>query len=139
MRKSLLFVFVLFPLILHFSCKNENRTAIKGDAGIAFLEKIIEYGKMEFNADGNREYVFINTGSAPLLLTHVKSTCGCTIPEWSKEPVNPGDTGRIQIVYDTHRIGIFNKAVYVYSNAIEGTQRLQLRGEVIRPEESDNQ
>ena len=136
MRKFLLFVFFLFPLLINFSCKNEKRTAIKGDAGITFMETRIEYGQMEFNADGNREYVFINTGTAPLFLTHVKSTCGCTIPEWSKEPVHPGDTGRIQIVYDTHRVGIFNKAVYVYSNAIEGTQRLYLRGEVIRGEES---
>jgi hypothetical protein len=59
------------------------------------------------------------------------------VPEWSKEPVNPGDTGRILVIYDTHRIGRFRKSVYVYSNAIEGPRRLYISGEVLRAEKSE--
>lgn len=134
MKKTLLFaVLILFTFVL-FSCKMGSGKNMSGNAGITFADTLIEFGQMEFDGQGDREFVFTSTGEAPLLLTHVRSTCGCTIPEWSKEPVNPGDTGRIKVSYDTRRTGRFKKSVYVYSNAIEGTRRLYISGEVLRPE-----
>ena len=112
---------------------------MSGDAGITFTDTLIEFGQMEFRGNGNREFIFTSTGKAPLLLTHVRTTCGCTVPEWSKEPVNPGDTGTIKVSYDTQRIGRFRKSVYVYSNAIEGPRRLFISGEVLRPEKLSGQ
>jgi len=139
MLKSTLFVITLFTSVLLLSCKNGSGSKMKGDAGIAFADSSIEFGELEFNGDGDGEFVFTNTGNIPLLLTHVRSTCGCTIPEWSEEPVNPGDTSRIHVSYDTHRIGQFRKSIYVYSNAASGTQQLFISGEVLRPEQSEIQ
>ena len=139
MKKSLLFAFIFVSTLILFSCKTRSGKKIRGDAGITFTDTLINFGQMDFSSEGVKEFVFTNTGVAPLLLTHVRSTCGCTIPEWSKEPVNPGDTGRIQVRYDTHRIGRFRKSVYVYSNAIEGPQRLLISGEVLRPEKLNDQ
>ncbi len=102
------------------------------------MDTLLEFGQMEFESNGQREFIFTNTGEAPLLLVRVKSTCGCTVPEWSKEPVNPGEEGRIQVIYDTRRIGRFRKSVYVYSNGAEGPRRLYLSGEVLRPSEDSN-
>jgi hypothetical protein len=60
----------------------------------------------------------------------VKSTCGCTVPEWSQEPVNAGKQGRIRVSYDTHRVGAFSKTIFVYSNASNGVQQLTISGKV---------
>jgi hypothetical protein len=61
----------------------------------------------------------------------VKSTCGCTVPEWSREPIDSGGTGSIRVSYDTHRVGAFAKTIYVYSNADNGVKRLLISGKVI--------
>lgn len=87
--------------------------------------------------DGECEFVFRNTGTTPLVLTHVKSTCGCTIPVWPKEPIKAGEQGIIRVSYDTKRVGTFVKSVYVYSNANNGVQRLYIRGKVNPLDEAD--
>ena len=139
MKKTRRFGVLILTTIVIFSCKTGSDKKINGDAGIAFTDTLIEFGQMEFSSDGDREFVFANTGKVPLLVTHVKSTCGCTIPAWSEEPVMPGDSGSIKVSYDTHRVGRFKKSVYVYSNAIEGTRRLLISGEVLRQETSNLQ
>ena len=139
MKNSLLFAFIFLSVIVLFSCKTGSGRKMSVDAGIEFMDTLIEFGQIKFGGDGDREFVFTNTGEAPLLLTHVRSTCGCTIPEWSKEPVNPGDTGRIKVIYDTHRVGRFRKSVYVYSNAKQGPRRLFIGGDVLEPVRLNNQ
>jgi len=138
MNKSLTIALLFLAPILFFSCKSGTGKSMHGQAGITFVDTLLEFGQMEFESNGQREFIFTNTGEAPLLLVRVKSTCGCTVPEWSKEPVNPGEEGRIQVIYDTRRIGRFRKSVYVYSNAAEGPRRLYLSGEVLRPSEDSN-
>jgi len=137
MMKSLPFAIILFFAVILFSCKPGSGSSKKGDAGIAFVDTIIEFGQLAFSGEGEDEFVFTNTGNAPLLVSRVRSTCGCTIPGWSKEPVNPGDTGRIHVSYDTRRTGRFKKSIYVYSNAAGGTRRLYISGEVSEAEESE--
>jgi hypothetical protein len=139
MLKSISIIFLLSTLILLLSCNGKPGSGMKGDAGIAFMDSIIEFGELEFSGNGDCEFVFTNTGSTPLLVTHVRTTCGCTIPEWSEEPVNSGETGTIRVSYDTHRIGPFRKSIYVYSNATNGTKRLFISGEVLRPEIAQRQ
>ena len=134
MKKTIVFALLFITAIALFSCNNRADKKMSRDAGITFSDTLIEFGQMKFDSKGEREFIFTNTGKAPLLLTHVKSTCGCTVPEWSNEPVKPSDKGRILVSYDTHRIGRFRKSIYVYSNAIEGTRRLYISGEVLQRE-----
>lgn len=89
-----------------------------------------DFGEIPFSGDGDVEFVFTNTGKAPLIVTHVKSTCGCTVPEWSREPIDSGSTGIIRVSYDTHRVGAFAKSIYVYSNADNGVKRLMISGKI---------
>jgi len=112
------------------SCNQEEGKKKKGDATITFAEDHFNYGDIPFKGDGNCEFTFHNTGKTPLVLTHVKSTCGCTIPEWPSEPIKAGEQGIIRVSYDTQRVGTFNKSVYVYSNASNGVQRLYITGQV---------
>jgi hypothetical protein len=130
MRKFGIISAVILLALTLASCSQEEGKKAKGDAIIAFAETNYEYGEIPFGGDGECEFFFRNTGKTPLVLTHVKSTCGCTIPDWPHEPVKAGEQGIIRVSYDTQRVGFFKKSVYVYSNASNGAQRLYISGRV---------
>lgn len=84
-------------------------------------------------ADGKVSHTFkiTNTGDAPLVITRVIASCGCTTPEWTKEPIAPGKTGEVKITYDPKdRPGPFTKSISVYSNGKTGSYILTIRGDV---------
>jgi hypothetical protein len=129
--KKMRIISAIFMLALAMvSCSQEEGKREKGDAKIVFAQENHDYGEIPFKGDGGCEFAFRNTGKTPLLLTHVKSTCGCTIPKWPSEPIKAGEQGIIKVSYDTQRVGTFNKSIYVYSNASNGVQRLYIRGSV---------
>lgn len=99
-------------------------------AVINFEQKVIDYGKVEKGADGTRVFKFKNEGTEPLTLRSVRASCGCTTPNWSREPIPPGGTGEIVVKYDTNRMGNFHKTVTVQSNASQETVVLTIRGTV---------
>ena len=73
----------------------------------------------------------IVTGNAPLVITKINSSCGCTVPEWPKEPIAPGKTGKIQVKYDTTRVGPIRKTITVLSNSDTPTKVLKIKGTII--------
>ncbi len=85
---------------------------------ITFDKTIIDYGKVKQGSDGNRVFTVTNTGDKPLIISNVTSTCGCTIPQWNKEPILPGKSGKITVHYNTELLepNGFQKMVEVYSN-----------------------
>ena len=95
------------------------------------FEKIVhDYGTIVQGADGNSVFNFTNKGKSPLILSNVQASCGCTVPEWTKEPILPGKTGNIKVKYNTNTVGAFNKSITVKSNAINSTVVLQIKGNV---------
>ncbi len=96
-----------------------------------FEEEIIDYGKIEQNADGNRVFVFTNVGNSPLIISNVKGSCGCTVPTKPEEPVMPGEKGEIKVKYATNRLGRFSKTVTITSNASEEKKVVRIKGEVL--------
>jgi len=107
----------------------------KSDSRIEFDKTNHDYGELDFGSDGICEFKFTNTGKEPLVLTNVKSSCGCTIPEWPKEPVGSGESASIKVRYDTHRVGTFTKSITVYSNADNSPKRIFIKGRVNQAEE----
>ena len=99
-----------------------------------FESEIIDYGKIELNADGVRVFKFKNVGKSPLVISNIKSSCGCTVPKKPTEPIMPGNTGEIEVKYDTKRAGGFSKMITVSSNAVGPAKRLRIKGIVIKPE-----
>ena len=87
MRNIPLIAIIAFISTGFYMCgqKSENRSP--KESIIEFDTLSHNFGELEFNGDGDTEFIFTNTGRAPLIITHVKSTCGCTIPEWPKEPI----------------------------------------------------
>ncbi len=95
----------------------------------------VDYGVVEYNSDPYRHFNFTNTGNAPLQITHAKGSCGCTIPEYPKEPIFPGESGVIKVRYDTKRDSgkPFIKRVTVSTNETSGQDRvLTIRGTVLK-------
>ena len=112
-------------------------TPAKG-ATMVFDNDVIDYGTIEHNADGNREFTFTNTGTEPLIITNAKGSCGCTVPTWPKEPIAPGETGIMKVKYATNRVGAFNKTITVSSNAVESpTKILRIKGNVLQGEQKN--
>ena len=130
MKNISLITILTFFAIGFYMCGQEGERSSAAKSSIEFDTLSHSYGEILFNSDGEYEFVFTNTGKAPLIVSHVKSTCGCTVPEWSKEPINAGQKGRIKVSYDTHRVGAFAKSIYVYSNAENGVIKLMISGKV---------
>lgn len=102
-------------------------------AKIEFKETTIDYGTIEKGANGLRTFKFTNTGDAPLVISDVHSSCGCTVPKKPKEPIMPGETGEIEIKYDTNRVMPIRKTITVLSNADTPSVSLKIKGNVIDP------
>lgn len=100
-------------------------------AKIEFKTDVIDYGTIEKGADGIRVFEFTNTGDAPLIISSVKSTCGCTVPKKPEGPIAPGETGEIQVKYDTNRVNPIRKTITVISNAETPTVALKIKGLIV--------
>ena len=125
MKKT--FIFLLFAFFT-FELYAQEKTA-----KIEFETTVIDYGTIEKGADGVRVFKFKNTGNAPLVVTSVKSSCGCTVPKKPEAPVLPGETGEIEVKYDTKRVNPIRKTITVTSNAETPTVALKIKGNVIDP------
>lgn len=100
-------------------------------AKIEFKTNVIDYGTIEKGSDGVRKFEFTNTGNAPLIIERVKSTCGCTVPKKPEGPIAPGETGVIEVKYDTNRVNPIRKTITVTSNADTPTVALKIKGLVV--------
>ena len=110
----------------------KKMTAKVDGAGMVFANEVIDYGTINQNADGKREFVFTNNGNAPLVITNAQGSCGCTVPSSPKEPIAPGAKGVIGVKYDTNRVGPFTKTVTISSNAAgQPNKVLTIKGNVV--------
>ncbi len=103
---------------------------LNAQAKMEFEQETIDYGEVAYKSDGVRVFKFTNTGDEPLIIKEVKSTCGCTVPKKPKDAIAPGDTGEIEVKYDTSRQGPIRKTVTVYSNAEKSPYPLKIKGYV---------
>ena len=118
-------VILLFVGLLTWSVSAQEKTA-----KIEFKTETVDYGEIDKGSDGLRVFEFTNTGNAPLVISKVSSSCGCTIPKKPEAPIMPGKTGEIQVKYDTNRVGPIRKAITVISNADTPTKILKMKGTV---------
>jgi hypothetical protein len=103
---------------------------------IKFESDVIDYGVVDYDSNGIREFKFTNSGRSPLTITSVTGECGCTSttidgkPGWPTEPILPGKSGVIKVKYDTKREGRFEKNVTVTSNAKFASKKVRIKGEI---------
>ncbi|MCB0737869.1 MAG: DUF1573 domain-containing protein [Bacteroidetes bacterium] len=100
--------------------------------GLKFEKTLHNFGdKVKQHQPVSCEFKFTNDGAEPLLITNVKPSCGCTTPEWPKEPIMPGQSGVIKAEYNAEKLGAFHKTIEVTSNATETPLSLTIKGSVI--------
>lgn len=132
MKKALLSLVVLFVASV---AMNTAVAQLETGAKIEFTKDTHDYGTVKYGADGTCTFEFKNTGNEPLIISTAKGSCGCTVPEWPKEPIAPGATGVIKVSYDTMRTGEINKSVTITSNAINAPDKIVfIKGTVLAPE-----
>ena len=120
-------IFIFMAILLTAGLASAQKKAV-----ISAEETSFDFGTIK-EANGNVSHTFQikNTGDSPLVLTRVIASCGCTTPEWTKEPIEPGTTGDVTITYNPkNRPGPFVKTISVYSNGKTGSFILTIRGEV---------
>jgi len=127
MKKAVFLLLAISLMALTLSAQ-ENQDA-KNDS-IVFEKLVHDYGTIKQGGDGNTEFVFTNKGESPLVLKNVRSSCGCTVPSWPREPIAPGETGSIKVKYNTARVGSFSKSITVSSNAVNSRVVLRIKGNV---------
>ncbi len=98
----------------------------------------VDYGTIDKGADPIRIFKFTNTGNEPLIIKTAKGSCGCTVPTYPQEPIMPGETNKIEVRYDTQRVGAFTKTVTLTTNEVEATHTLTIKGEVKAPATQEN-
>ncbi len=132
--QSAIWLLVLVPLLLT-GCKNTPESKARAHGEEIWFEEILHnYGEIPVGSDGQWSFVFRNIGKEPIVVNRVRSTCGCTVPSWPREPVAPGDSASITVEYNTAQTGTFLKSVFVYSTASNSPVKLQIKGRVFAPE-----
>jgi hypothetical protein len=90
-----------------------------------------DFGKIQLNKPVTHEFRFTNTGDAPLVISSVQASCGCTVAEYSKDPIAPGAQGFVKATYNAAKVGVFTKSVTVNANAENNVVQLSIKGEVV--------
>lgn len=134
MKKSIFTLSLLLTAFFMTSVIAQDTAPQIAGAEITFEKDIHDYGQIQQHGNGECEFKFTNTGSAPLLISNSVGSCGCTVPVWPKEPIAPGASGVLKVKYDTKRIGLINKSVTVTSNSTNSPNTvLRIKGEVLAP------
>ena len=101
---------------------------------VTFSEDRVDLGDIRQGDKVTRIFEFRNSGNQPLIIENVLTTCGCTVPEWPKQPIEPGAEGILKVVFDsTGKIGRQNKTITMRSNALGQLHRVRISAMVMPP------
>ena len=135
MKKLFSILMVLTSVSFTSIAQNEG-TDNPNAAEFKFEETEHNFGTLEEGPKVTHVFNFSNTGKEPLIITSARASCGCTVPQKPEKPVLPGETREITVTYNTKgRVGKFNKAITLTSNAKQSTFILKIKGEVIKVED----
>jgi Protein of unknown function (DUF1573) len=147
MKKAIFSLACMLFLALATSLKAQETATPSVDPNapeITFESETVDYGTVDYDGNGFREFKFKNTGKSPLIITNVQGQCGCTTTiengkkGWPEEPIAPGKSGVIRVKYDTKRPGPFDKKVTVTSNAKTASKVVTIKGTVKAAPTIDN-
>jgi hypothetical protein len=118
-------------LVLFYLTLSANFAMAQGGPVMTFEKTEIDYGTVALGGDGVRVFKFKNTGNQPLVIKNARGTCGCTVPKWPKEAIQPGKSATIEVKYDTNRAGAYTKDVYVETNEAKPNHTLTIKINVV--------
>lgn len=98
---------------------------------MTFDEKEFDFGSVAEGAEVTHEYTFTNSGKSDLLITNAVASCGCTVPDWPKDPIAPGEKGKIKASFNSEgRAGQVHKSITITANTKDKAEVI-LKGEVV--------
>lgn len=118
--------------------QDSNQTAnieasVEGAPSMKFVEETYDFGKIKDGEKVSYDFIFKNEGKTPLIIKDATATCGCTVPEWPKEPVAPGQSGKISVVFNSAgKSGLQDKIVTITANTVPAQTQIHLVGEIIK-------
>ena len=135
----------LFAITILFACTNNTKTTStestippsdpQTTTSIKFTKDVFEFGKIKQGDNVSYAFMFKNTGNLPLIISNATATCGCTVPNWPKEPIKPGAIGKIDVVFNsTGKKGLQDKIITVTANTNPAENKVHLIGEVLPKE-----
>jgi uncharacterized protein YxeA len=150
MKKIIISIFTIFAIV---SCQDmakkveddklstdlvkSKKTSVKniesaiGVPEFSFVEEEHDFGLLVDGEKVSYSFVFTNTGDAPLIISNAKGSCGCTVPNWPKDPIAPGKTGTIDVSFNSSgRKGIQNKAVTLTANTNPNRKVIKIKAEI---------
>ncbi|SKB39502.1 DUF1573 domain-containing protein [Daejeonella lutea] len=97
-----------------------------------FVKESYDFGQITDGEKVSYDFKFSNTGKSPLIITSATATCGCTVPDYPKEPVAPGAEGVIRVVFDSSgKLGMQNKVITITANTVPEITQLNILGNVV--------
>ena len=122
MKRSILSIYTLFAVAL----------AAVAQPRISSNMETHNFGQVEWKQPVSVEYTITNTGNKSLVLTNVTTSCACSVADWTKKPIAPGEKGFVRATFDAKALGQFEKTVGIYSNASPSLVYLKFKGEVVK-------
>ena len=147
MKKGILVLGVLTAMIFT-SCKEDAASKVKEEnvevaaardaqatafPVMAFDETEFDFGTIDKGNAVEHKFTFTNTGKAPLVIVDAKSSCGCTVPQYSKDPVQPGEKGELLVKYNGSGTNQVTKTVTIKANTEKGTETVRIKAFVNAP------
>ena len=104
-----------------------------------FVEEVVNFGTIAQGEIVSTTFKFRNVGKSNLIISSAQGSCGCTVPEWPKEPIKPGEDGVISVTFNSNgKQGLQNKTITLVANTTPNTKVLAIKGEVLVPEGAEN-
>lgn len=134
MKKIILSTAFIFGAICFAMSQSPTVSVETGDptsmAKFKWEKTTHNFGKIDQGKPVSIEFKYTNTGKIPLIISNVKGSCGCTVTNYTKEPIAPGKSGNVKATFNAAAMGAFNKSVRVTANVEGGTETLFIKGEV---------
>lgn len=138
----------LFFVLIMFSCSSDvkegidssdvtntasaNGTVISDMPEIQFEEEVFDFGKITQGEVVSHDFKFKNTGKSNLIISGASGSCGCTVPKWPKEPVLPGNEGKLNVVFTSEgKKGIQEKTITIVTNCEPSTRIIRIKADIL--------
>lgn len=99
-----------------------------------FEEEVIDFGEIAQGEKVERVFKFTNVGDGDLIISNASGSCGCTVPDWPKQPIAPGEKGEVKVVFDSNgKQGRQHKTVTLVANTTPNTTVIAIKGDILTP------
>ena len=135
MKKALIliaaFAIAVVALGQELTASIKNPEPVKRAAVFNWAATTFDFGKIVKGEPVTHEFTFVNSGNDALIISSVQASCGCTVTDYSKDPIPAGNTGFVKATYNAAKAGVFSKTVTINANTADAVVLLTIKGEVL--------